>query len=127
MYGRPFILISDHQPLLKIFGPKTGIPVIAAARLQRWALILSAYQYTMEYRKSSDNANADMLSRFPIDSPEVATPEELESVHSVVESVPLSAQLIAQYTKRDPVLAKVYDFILSGWPNHCYRLFKTIF
>ena len=43
LYGRRFTLITDHKPLLKIIGPKTGIPPIAAARMQRWALTLSAY------------------------------------------------------------------------------------
>ena len=34
-----------HQPLLSIFGPKKGIPPLAAAKLQRWAILLSAYTY----------------------------------------------------------------------------------
>ena len=38
-------LFTDHQPLLAILGPKKGIPSIAAAQMQRWALLLSAYQY----------------------------------------------------------------------------------
>ena len=40
LYGRKFVIVTDHKP---IFGPKQGIPTLAAARLQRWALILSAY------------------------------------------------------------------------------------
>ena len=45
MYGRKFIIYTDHKPLTKILGPKHGIPSLAAARLQRWALILAAYDY----------------------------------------------------------------------------------
>ena len=37
-------LETDRQPLVTIFGPRTGVPTLAAARLQRWAIILSAYQ-----------------------------------------------------------------------------------
>ena len=44
LYGCTFTLITDHKPLTAIFGPKKGIPTLAAARLQRWALLLSAYQ-----------------------------------------------------------------------------------
>ena len=39
LYGRRFTLITDHQLLKTILGPKTGVPSLAAARLQRWALL----------------------------------------------------------------------------------------
>ncbi|XP_062556975.1 uncharacterized protein K02A2.6-like [Armigeres subalbatus] len=37
IFGRQFILETDHKPLLAIFGSKKGIPVYTANRLQRWA------------------------------------------------------------------------------------------
>ena len=49
LYGHPFILVTDHHTLCKIFGSKQGISPMAAARMQRWALTLSAYQYTIEH------------------------------------------------------------------------------
>ena len=48
LYGRSFTLVSDNKPLTTIFGPKTNIPTLAAARLQRWAILLSAYQYNIQ-------------------------------------------------------------------------------
>ncbi len=45
LYGRPFTLVTDHKPLTAIFGSKKGIPSLATTRLQRWALLLSAYSY----------------------------------------------------------------------------------
>ena len=52
LYGRKFTLIADHQPLLAILGPKAAIPTLAAARMQQWAIVLSAYDYCIEYRRS---------------------------------------------------------------------------
>ena len=39
LYGRKFTLVTDHKPLTTILGPKKGIPVVAASRLQRWAML----------------------------------------------------------------------------------------
>ena len=65
LYGRTFILVTDHKPLLSLFGPTKATPSLAANRLARWALMLSQYQYTVEYRQTKDHGNADALSRLP--------------------------------------------------------------
>ena len=66
LYGRHFTIHSDHQPLKHIFGDKKGIPLMAASRIQRWALTLSAYEYTIEYCPGKKLQNADALSRLPL-------------------------------------------------------------
>ena len=38
LYSRKFTFITDHKPLTTILGPKEGIPSLAAAHLQRWAI-----------------------------------------------------------------------------------------
>ena len=43
LYGRLFNLYTDHKPLLTILGPKPAVPTLAAARMQRWAVIVQAY------------------------------------------------------------------------------------
>ena len=49
LYGRKFTLLTDHQTLTHIFYPNKCIPSLATARLQRWALLLSAYDYDIRY------------------------------------------------------------------------------
>ena len=65
LYGRPFILVTDHKPLTALFGPKKGTPLLAANRLGRWALWLNQFDYTIEYQKTANHGNADALSRLP--------------------------------------------------------------
>ena len=66
VYGRRFKLLTDHKPLTTILSPKASLPALAAARLQRWAIILSAYQYEVEFRPTQQHGNADGLSRLPL-------------------------------------------------------------
>ena len=116
LYGRQFTLITDHKPLVTILGPKTGVPTLAAARMQRWALILAAYQYDIEYRKSAEHANADAMSRLV----QSTVKDEFETeafVVSYVDELPITAGDLASATGKDPVLARVYDMTLHGWPQ----------
>ncbi|KAL1263576.1 hypothetical protein QQF64_006315 [Cirrhinus molitorella] len=41
-------------------------PSMAAARLQRWALLPAAHNYTIQYRSAKNHGNADGLSRLPL-------------------------------------------------------------
>lgn len=62
LYGREFVIRSDHKPLYHLLHPAKAIPAMASARLQRWALTLSGYQYSIQYRPGSEIANADALT-----------------------------------------------------------------
>ena len=67
LYGRKFTVVTDHKPLTYIFWPKQGsIPQLAAARMQRWALLLSAYPYNICFRPTTAHGNADGLSRLSV-------------------------------------------------------------
>lgn len=118
LYGRQFTLITDHQPLTRIFGPKKGIPTLAAARMQRWATILSGYDYNIVYRSSKDNANADFLSRLPVSGALNVHEDEICYIHNVTDSLPITSREIANMTNKDCILSKVLEYALSGWPSH---------
>lgn len=114
IYGRKFILISDHQPLQYIFGRNKSIPVTAASRITRWAITLAAYDYEIQYKKGKLISNADGLSRLPM-SGHTQVPNSLYSFN-LVENIPLHAGDIAKATSKDLILIKVIDLTKSGWP-----------
>ena len=47
LFGCHFQIESDHQPLASLFSESRAIPQMASSRIQRWALTLSAYQYSI--------------------------------------------------------------------------------
>ena len=51
-------MVTDHKPLVTIFGAKNGIPPIAAARLQRWSILLAGYRYDIEFKRTQEHGNA---------------------------------------------------------------------
>ena len=52
LYGRLFHLYTDHKPPVTILGPKTAVPTLAAATMQRWAVILQAYNWNIDHLKN---------------------------------------------------------------------------
>jgi hypothetical protein len=58
LYGRPFTIQSDHQPLQHLQRMKTS-----NSRLMRWAMQLQPYNFHVEAIPGKDNVGADFLSR----------------------------------------------------------------
>ena len=78
--------MTDHKPLVTIFGSKKVIPTIIAISLQRWSIILSAYAYEIVYKPSAKHGNADALSRLPC-----GCDPQFESGHALVDLVEYEA------------------------------------
>ena len=59
LLGRPFHVQTDHRSLewMERFKENNG-------RLTRWSLALQPYDFKVEYKKGSENQNADALSRY---------------------------------------------------------------
>ena len=120
LYGRHFIVESDHHPLSFLFNEAKGIP-------QRWGqlhslltITLSAYNYTICYKKGKILCNADALSRLPcpVTTATDDTCTELVNLVQHMSSTCVSALHIKYWTTKDPLLSKVQRFIQFGWPNN---------
>ncbi|KAL5517714.1 hypothetical protein EMCRGX_G003317 [Ephydatia muelleri] len=119
LYGRKFVVHSDHKPLQFLCKEDKPVPTMASARIQRWALTLSAYDYRIVFRAGNENSNADGLSRLPLrESPSsVPVPGDtvlmMEALSDMGSAV--SATAIKSWTDRDPVLSRVRRMVLHGW------------
>ena len=69
LLGRKFTIHTDHQPLKFIFQPIKGLSKSISARLARWALRLSAYDFDIEYVAGRHMKDADALSRLEFSTP----------------------------------------------------------
>ena len=58
----PFTIVTDHSALQWLATKK-----MENKRLTRWALTLQEYSYTIQHRAGTANANADALSRSPLE------------------------------------------------------------
>ena len=80
LLGRKFAILSDHKPLQHLFSPSRPVPPLASARIQRWALTLGAYDYTIEDKPGPEHANADTLSRLPLPECTSTIPQPAEVI-----------------------------------------------
>ena len=114
IYGSPFLMNTDHKPLVGIF--KSQKP--ATARIERLRLRLLPYEMTLEYRPGKNELNpADFISRHPHSKPQRNNASE-EYVNYVTKNcVPKSMSYaeIQEATKQDSTLQKVVSAIQSGW------------
>ena len=119
LFGRRFTLITDHKPLLAIPGPKKGVPSLAAAILQRWALLLSAYNYQLEFKPTEQHSNADGLSRLPLQSQSSLGGVPEASIHNIrqIEAIPITSQAVKCATRKDKVLSKVLHYTQKWLAN----------
>ena len=96
---------------MTIFHSNKGIPETTSIRLQRWAIILSAYDYEVKYQPSTQHGNADGLSRLPVQE----EPQNLDYSSEIVctleqeqfQSLPITVTDVKMATAKDPVLSQV--------------------
>lgn len=101
-----------------LFQKTKAVPAMAAARIQRWGLILGAHQHTIKYKPGQQKENVDVLSRLPAEKAEDTNCQSEQVLStSLLDSNPPSRQQLEGLIKKYPVLMEVRHRIEQGWPR----------
>lgn len=115
LFGRKFSLLTDNQPLIRIFHQHAQLPRMTAARLQRYAAFLSGFDYKIVFRKGVENINVDCLSRAPVNLQLTGTDSEINNeVNHIlstnlyqISSINIDAKVIQEASLKDQTLSKL--------------------
>lgn len=80
LLGRHFKIITDHSALC-VWNTKDP----TSARLKRWALTLSEFDYEIQYTRGSTQADVDCLSRAPADDAELEPDDRVYHIASPID------------------------------------------
>lgn len=122
LFGQKFLLQTDSAALTRIFHPKKSIPAIAAARIQRCAVFLTAFRYEIKHIKGTENY-ADWLSRMPIKNTRGTEKErefadEVSNVYfNYVKEYDLASfdwRSVQRATREDNIRCKIMRYCIDG-------------
>ena len=146
LYGRHFVVETDHKPLESIVRKSL---LSSPKRLQRMLLRLQKYDLEVVYKRGVEMYMADTLSRAYVKNKTTQkhevqdvmnidrsrTEQEAEEI-DMVSYLPLrdtTIQEIQKHTETDPDLQALATIIKDGWPEsknkvkpqlHCYYPFR---
>ena len=91
---------------------------MAAARIQRWAIKLAAYDYVFRYKPGNQHSNADGLSRLPLPNTggEEVTSDEVVFL-TELDSFPVTAAELKIHSRRDRVIKLSILYEQTGYIN----------
>lgn len=130
LFGKKFTLITDNEPLTRIFHPNKPLPQMTSARLLRYASFLSGFDYNVQFKKGKDNENVDCLSRASITQTKTSTDgligEEVNSIYSElifqISSEQLTFKEICEETKNDPELSSIITDLMNTSKDSHYTI-----
>lgn len=106
LLGSEFLLKSDHRPLEFIFHPSKTLPKVTSARIARWALQLTSFDYEIQYVKGDAIPHEDALSRLSFADENESEASDIGVVHWVDADI-LNRDEIQRNMERDGISSSV--------------------
>ena len=119
LYGRPFIVRTDHHALqwLRSFKEPEG-------QVARWLERLEEYEFTVQHRPGKKHGNADPLSRYPCHQ----CSNQPVGVHATTDqrgsnvggwALQWSKQEVIQFQTDDPDIGQMKRWMKESLPQTC--------
>ena len=106
LLGCKFSLFTDHAPLQWLLSQKME------GLLARWALTFQEYDFIIVHRKSSENQNADALSR---------QFEHLDDQSAATSVTPAITKDLKLHQQQDKVIFQLYEALLQDSKPPCAK------
>lgn len=118
LLGSHFTIKNDHKPLHSLFAKDKAVAHTCSARVIRWSLKLSQFDYNFQYSCGKDNVQSDFFSRLPLpETVEDSEPYELVfSINSINDDF-IDHSVVKTESERDPQLVLLKNYIMQGCPN----------
>ncbi|KAM8707498.1 hypothetical protein ACLKA7_005042 [Drosophila subpalustris] len=114
IYGRKFTLVTDNKAIAQIFAPNKGLPTLSATRMQHYAIFLEHFDFGIRCKQSKENANADALSRLPIEDENTST-EEVDIIEDeLIENLPVTVAELREQTMNDEEIKVLMQCLKYG-------------
>lgn len=88
LYGRQFVIETDHKPLVWLFSLKDP-----NSRLTKWRLRLEEFDYQIQHKMGKEHSVANALSKIEINTREVHLDDEDLDLVSILPQVDMDEQL----------------------------------
>ena len=113
LYGRHYIMLTDYKPLLRLSTEDKAIQSMASARIQRWAITLSACNFFSRYLLENTNQESSQLAN------QILLTELLHS--------PVNSKEINYSSQHDSVIYKVIEYVITGWLDSAREQLKPYY